>query len=118
MQTQRKNARARASAVTLSVDTDAIAKAIIPHLVEWLERRVVPGAASSAPLLLTIPAMAELTGLSQTYFKNEMRAGRLHALKAGDRRVVTPEVFAAWIKALPPAPPPKPLEPSKPGVAS
>jgi hypothetical protein len=54
------------------------------------------------PLLLSVAAIQERTGLGATFIKNEIRTGRMVGRKAGDRTVVAVEEFERWVGSLRP----------------
>jgi hypothetical protein len=103
MESQRKTTRKQTSVVTVTVSADTIAKAILPQVTAWLDKYRPAAPAEPGPLLITLPMLVKRTGLSISYWKREIREGRLEALRVGDRRVVRPEVFARWVDALPAA---------------
>jgi hypothetical protein len=93
---------AKGSTISVAVDHARLAGAIAEYLFELIEQRFGGqlGRVEVPPLLLTVAAICERTGLGQTFVKNEIRAGRLRARKAGDRPIVTAEDFDRWVASL------------------
>lgn len=52
------------------------------------------------PLLLTIDETIERARTSRATLYREIKAGRLHTVKLGRRRYVTPQAAADWIQRL------------------
>lgn len=53
------------------------------------------------PLLLTIDETIERARTSRATLYREIKAGRLHTVKLGRRRYVTPQAAADWVDGLP-----------------
>jgi hypothetical protein len=129
-----KSTKKRSPVVTLAIDADQIVTAIIERLADWIDQQRPAKVAAPPPLLLTLPMLRDRTGFSISYWKKEIREGRLKALQIGDKRAVRPEIFEAWLntkpaaiamaiaqaqaQATPPRPPKTAPQPEPPGEAA
>ncbi len=91
----------RRTVVAVDLDTE--------QLVDDIIRRLEPllvGRASAEPAAAAATSLAELcasVGLSPTFIKSEIAAGRLKAVKAGTRVLITAEARTEWLASLPSA---------------
>ena len=44
---------------------------------------------------------ADLAGVGRTFIFSEIKNGRLEAVKAGSRTLITQDAMTAWLKSLP-----------------
>lgn len=56
----------------------------------------------NAPLTYSIEEARKVTGVGRTVLYEEIKAGRLRAVKRGRRTLILTEDLQRWLKALPP----------------
>jgi excisionase family DNA binding protein len=81
---------------TVTLDLRSLDAAVLERLAVLVEARIVGRRESPVERLLSVGAVAELTGLSRSLLYREIEPGRLPAYKVGTRLRIEPAAFEAW----------------------
>ncbi|MGI8781802.1 MAG: helix-turn-helix domain-containing protein [Solirubrobacteraceae bacterium] len=81
---------------TVTLDVRSLDAEAIDRLAELVEARIAGRRESPADRLLSVDAVAELTGLSRSLVYREIERGNLRAYKVGARLRIDPAAVASW----------------------